>query len=92
MQAAPRKTGRAALDIDPAVAERLRPGWDPSGWTADQAARAAIVLSWPSDDATAYVATLDKLFAVVFLIGALLIAHLALYIGTLPFATAISPE
>jgi hypothetical protein len=60
-----RRTGKAALRLRPedlALADRLRPAWNPAGWTTDQAARIALVLAWPSSDAAAYVATLDKLF------------------------------
>lgn len=38
----------------------------------------------------AFYMTLDKLFAVVFLVFAVFIAQLAAYIGTLPFATALT--
>lgn len=62
----PRKLGKADLDL---TAEQLdkarlaRPGWDPSRWSIDQAARTLLVLSWPSEDPRAYVGTLDRLFA-----------------------------
>jgi hypothetical protein len=60
-----KRTGKAPLGLgtaDLAEAERLRKGWNPTAWTTDQAARVVLVLSWPSPDATAYVAALDKLF------------------------------
>jgi len=60
-----RRTGKAQLHLRPedlARADRLRPAWNPAGWTTDQAARIALVLSWPFADADAYVATLDQIF------------------------------
>ena len=50
--AVPRHTGRASLDgaaSDLARAGQIRAGWDPSDWTADQAARVALVLHIPKD-------------------------------------------
>ena len=43
----PRKLGKADLDLsaaDLAAAGRARPGWDPRGWSVDQAARILILL------------------------------------------------
>jgi hypothetical protein len=43
----PRRLGKADLelsDADLAVADRARPGWDPRGWSVDQAARILILL------------------------------------------------
>jgi hypothetical protein len=63
--AALRRTGKAPLMLRPedlAGADRMRPGWNPAGWTTDQAARLCLVLSWPAPEPAAYVATLDKLF------------------------------
>jgi hypothetical protein len=43
----PRKLGKADLDLsdaDLADAARARPGWDPRGWSVDQAARILILL------------------------------------------------
>lgn len=60
-----RRTGKAPLRLLPedlARADRLRPAWSPAAWTTDQAARIALVLSWPAADADAYVATLDQIF------------------------------
>jgi len=62
---APRKTGKDDLslsDDEMASASETRPGWTPQQWTVDQAARTLLVLSFPADDAQAYVATLDELF------------------------------
>ena len=44
---APRKLGKAdlaLLDADLAEVEAVRPGWDPRGWSVDQAARIVILL------------------------------------------------
>jgi hypothetical protein len=44
---APRKLGKADLDLSDAdleAAGRARPGWDPRGWSVDQAARILILL------------------------------------------------
>jgi len=62
----PRKLGKADLELTPtdlAAAADARSGWDPAGWSIDQAARALLVLRFPSDNAAAYTATLDKLFS-----------------------------
>jgi hypothetical protein len=43
----PRRLGKADLDLsdgDLEAAERARPGWDPRGWSVDQAARILILL------------------------------------------------
>jgi hypothetical protein len=43
----PRKLGKADLDLEKAdleAAGRARPGWDPRGWSVDQAARILILL------------------------------------------------
>lgn len=45
---AARKMGKADLALDAAALARaaeLRPGWDPSGWSVDQAARVALLLA-----------------------------------------------
>lgn len=63
---APRKVGKADLALtadELSAAGRLRPGWNPKGWSVDQAARALFVLAFPSQDPAAYVAVLDQLFA-----------------------------
>jgi len=62
----PRKTGKADLALaktELLKAQDARPGWDPSGWSVDHAARALLVLAFPSDDRPRYVEALDKLFA-----------------------------
>lgn len=49
---APRKLGKGDLDLeadDYAAAAAVRPGWDPSGWSIDQAARIALLLVASAD-------------------------------------------
>lgn len=61
-----RKLGKAALALDAsalATARRVRPGWDPSTWTIDQAARVLLLLLSPPADADAFVRRLDQLCA-----------------------------
>lgn len=62
---APRKVGKADLQLterDLADAAEARPGWLPGHWTLDQAARAVLLLSLPSDDDQVYFRSLEKLF------------------------------
>lgn len=61
----PRRIGKARLALTPndlEHANQARPQWDPSSWTADQAARTLLLLSMRvgSDD---YVRRMDALFA-----------------------------
>ena len=61
-----RRVGKADLSLsadDLAAADRARPGWDPRGWSLDQAGRARLVLALPADDAKRFVGLLDDLFA-----------------------------
>ena len=61
-----RKTGKADLNLTAAELEeafQVRPGWNPRGWTVDQAARVLLVLRYPAGDATQFVEMLDQLFA-----------------------------
>ena len=46
-----------------AAAARARPGWDPSRWTVDQAARARLLAALPARDAPALRAAIDRLAA-----------------------------
>ena len=62
---ASRKLGKAPLALDAAalaVAEQARPGWNPTGWTVDQAARVRLLLAAVADSDT-FVARLDQLCA-----------------------------
>jgi hypothetical protein len=63
---APRFTGKHTLSFSPAdlqEAARLRPGFQPSGWTTDQAARTVLVLSVPHGSPADYEAILNKVFS-----------------------------
>jgi hypothetical protein len=60
-----RKLGKAPLGLDPAAlgdAAQVRPGWDPSTWTIDQAARIRLLLAAATDSDT-FVRRLDQLCA-----------------------------
>ena len=60
-----RKLGKAPLalnDAELAVAAAARPGWDPTPWTVDQAARVRLLLA-PRADADTFVRRLDQLCA-----------------------------
>lgn len=62
---ASRKLGKVKLALDAAdmaLAEEARPGWDPSHWTIDQAARVRLLLT-VSADVDAFVRRLDQLCA-----------------------------
>jgi hypothetical protein len=62
----PRRVGKADLALPKTEllkAQDVRPGWDPSAWSVDHAARTLLVLAFPPDDRDRYVATLDKLFS-----------------------------
>lgn len=64
---APRKVGKADLPLSAAdltAARDVRAGWQPVGWTVDQAVRTLLVLSFPAPELAAYVRVLDQLFAV----------------------------
>jgi len=63
---APRRVGRNALHLhaeDRAEAERVRPGWRPQTWTADQAARTVLLLVYDDSDPAAYGAMLASVQA-----------------------------
>jgi hypothetical protein len=59
--------GKAPLDLTPAElidAAALEPGWNPAGWTRDQAARLAMVLTAARlETSDAFLGMLDTLFA-----------------------------
>ncbi|MDE2367412.1 MAG: EboA domain-containing protein [Burkholderiales bacterium] len=60
-----RKLGKAPLALDAATlaqAAALRPGWDPSAWSVDQAARVRLLLA-AGGDADTFVRRLDQLCA-----------------------------
>lgn len=60
-----RKLGKAPLALDSAalrVADQVRPGWDPSEWTVDQAGRIRLLLAAASN-ADEFVRRLDQLCA-----------------------------
>lgn len=49
---APRRLGKADLELGPedlAAADHARPGWDPRGWSVDQAARLVLLLAQGGD-------------------------------------------
>jgi len=59
----PRKIGKADLELtvsDFAAADQARPGWQPIGWSVDQAARLVIMLS-ATPDAAEFSRRLDQL-------------------------------
>ena len=61
-----RRVGKADLALteeDIQVANTLRVGWNPQGWSVDQAARTLLLLAYSVQDATAYVVGLEKLFS-----------------------------
>lgn len=61
---APRRLGRAPLDLTPddmAAADALRPGFDPTGLTIDQAARIALLLASHDGDDAAFADRLQSL-------------------------------
>jgi hypothetical protein len=61
----PRKAGKADLLLtheELSAADKARNGWNPAGWSVDQAVRTLLILSYPSQEAPSYVATLDQLF------------------------------
>jgi hypothetical protein len=62
----PRKVGKADLSLthdELSAANNARDGWNPSGWSVDQAVRTVFILSYPSQEAPSYVAILNQLFA-----------------------------
>jgi len=62
---APRKLGKADLDLTPAEQEAgkaLRPGLDATGWSVDQAGRILLALSSYRGEDAVFVAGLDRIF------------------------------
>lgn len=62
----PRKVGKNELVLsteDLSKAYLARRGWNPGGWSVDQAARALLVLTFPWDDKGKYLDSLDQLFS-----------------------------
>jgi hypothetical protein len=62
---APRFTGKEVLNLSPEdlqQAARLRPGFQPAGWTADRAARSVLVLAVPHASPAGFTAILNKVF------------------------------
>jgi len=62
----PRRIGKADLALSTeelAQGKEARPGWNPQGWSLDQAARTFLVLNFPADDASAFTKTLDLMFS-----------------------------
>jgi hypothetical protein len=62
---APRRLGKADLALGPEereAAARARPGWDPSDWSIDQAARLAFLLARFEGDEEAFARLLETLF------------------------------
>ena len=61
----PRYTGKTDLALDDTAlieADRVRAGWNPAHWSVDQAARTLLVLSLPTDNLSAYLGRLEKVF------------------------------
>lgn len=61
----PRKLGKADLAPEPAeleAADAARPGWDPRGWSVDQAGRIALLLAG-GGSGEGFAARLEQLFA-----------------------------
>lgn len=62
---APRKVGKSDLMLtaeELSIADSVRPGWNPRGWSVDQAVRSVLVLSLPLDNPVSLVALMDQLF------------------------------
>lgn len=61
----PRVVGKADMawgDAELEAAHTVRPGWDPSMWSVDQAVRTLLILSYPSAEISSYVQTLELLY------------------------------
>ena len=63
---APQHVGKHDLELSDeelSEADLLRSGWHPAGWSVDQAARAALLLSYPHEERDGYVHALEQLFS-----------------------------
>lgn len=63
--AVPRYLGKDDLELseeDRREAESLRTGWQPEHWSIDQTGRTLVVLSFPRDDANAFIETFEQTF------------------------------
>lgn len=63
--AAPRQVGKADLNLTAAefaTAVQVRSGWQPQGWSLDQATRSLLLITFPSADSEQYVNVVEKLF------------------------------
>ncbi|GAB5520589.1 MAG: hypothetical protein RhofKO_28400 [Rhodothermales bacterium] len=61
----PHQVGKADLELRAQAldaAHAVRPGWDPSAWSVDQAARTLLILALPAEDPDMYVKTLRLLY------------------------------
>lgn len=64
--AVPRHLGKRDLELtdeELTEADTLRPGWNPSRWSIDQAGRTALVLAVPDQPAEKYLTTIEKIFS-----------------------------
>ncbi len=97
---AARKMGKADLAPDAAAlaqASALRPGWDPSGWSVDQAARVALLLASHTASGTVPADEADRRFVDLleeFAASAEINELIALYQGLplFPAARALEPR
>ncbi len=63
--AVPRYTGKQDLELSASelqTAQAHRQGWNPQGWSVDQAARTLLLLALPQNNAQEYVKTLEQVF------------------------------
>lgn len=61
----PRHTGKELLQLTPGEldeAGRLRPGWKPANWTADQAGRTLLLLSYAEQGEEEFLDKIEKIF------------------------------
>ena len=63
---APRTVGKSDLGLtedELRAAREIRPGWNPNGWSVDQATRTLFLLTLPTMEASSLTAILDQLFS-----------------------------